>query len=184
MPYLSVPGGGSDSVEVDSVIITAAVTTGFGGGGGGVGNPMGGWHIVREPANPDEPFIDIEFKPEPQNCNEARFLLGQATGKRNEFNTLKAIFDNDHVELATKIAEKTAGLAALLGIGASMAAIWNKTKEIRTVIMAELGLAGAAATTIGALSVGIVLYIDRDRWDLVVAQAQADKDRLCGPGSA
>lgn len=185
MPYLSSPGGGSDSVEVDSVTVTAAVTTGFGGGGGSGGHdPMQGWHIEREPTNPEEPFVDIAFKPEPQNCNEARFLLGQATGKRNEFNTLKNIFANEHLDIAQKIAEKTAGLAALLGIGASMAAIWNKTLEVRAVIMAELGMAGSAALSIGALSVGIVLYIDRDRWDLVVAQAQADKDRLCGPGTA
>lgn len=65
-----------------------------------------------------------------------------------------------------------------------MAAVWNKVKEVRAVIMAELGMAGSAAVAIGALSVGIVLYIDRDRWDAVVAQAQADKDRLCGAGSA
>ncbi|WP_457825599.1 hypothetical protein, partial [Staphylococcus aureus] len=84
---------------------------------------------------------------------------------------LKNVFDNDHADIAQKIAEKTIGLGALLGIGASMAVIWNKVKEVRAAIMAELGMAGSAAVAIGALSVGIVLYIDRDRWDAVVAQA-------------
>ncbi|MCK5909663.1 MAG: hypothetical protein KAG62_06895 [Caulobacter sp.] len=184
MPYLSAPGGGGDSVEVDSLTITAAISTGFGAGGGGSNNPMQGWHIERHPSDPGDPFVDISFKPDPQNCNEARFLLGQAKQKQTEFNTLKNVFDNDHADIAQKIAEKTIGLGALLGIGASMAVIWNKVKEVRAAIMAELGMAGSAAVAIGALSVGIVLYIDRDRWDAVVAQAQADKDRLCGSGSA
>jgi hypothetical protein len=183
MPYLSAPGGSSDSVEVDSITVTAAITVGFGGGGAGGGNPMGGWHAVREPANPDEPFVDIAFKPEPQNCADARFLLSQATGKLNEYNTLKNIFANDHADVAVKIAAGTAGVAATLGIGASMIQVWNTAKALAASIAAEIGAAGSTALAIGTLSVGIVLYIDRDRWDAVVAAAQADRDRLCGTGT-
>lgn len=63
MPYLSAPGGSSDSVEVDSITVTAAITAGFGGGGAGGGNPMGGWHATREPSSEEPLFIDISLSP-------------------------------------------------------------------------------------------------------------------------
>jgi hypothetical protein len=124
------------------------------------------------------------LKPDPQNCADARYLLGQATGKRNEYNALKNTFANDHVDFALKMAAATAGVGAALGIGASMLQVYNTAKAIATTVLADVAAAGGALLGIGTLTVGIVIYIDRDRWDAVVAEAQADKDRLCGTGAA
>lgn len=184
MPFLSAPGGSPDSVEVDSITVTAAISAGFGGGGGGgVGNPMGGWHITREMDDGDGSFIDIAFKPEPQNCAEARYLLGQAIGRRNEYDTLKNIFANEHLDFALKLSAATAGVGAALGVGSSMLQVWNAAVTAANTARAAVTAAGGAVIGIGLASVYAVIYIDRDRWDAVVAEAQADKDRLCGTGS-
>ncbi|WP_143324227.1 hypothetical protein [Caulobacter sp. X] len=83
MPYFSAPGGGGDSVEVDSLTITAAISTGFGAGGGGSNNPMQGWHIERHPSDPGEPFVDISFKPDRQKLQRSALLAWSGKAKTN-----------------------------------------------------------------------------------------------------
>lgn len=182
MPFLCAPGGSSDSVEVSSVTVFAAINAGFGGGGAGAGSPSGGWEIRRDDDDNEPLFIDIEYRPEPTNCADARYLLGQAQQKLNEYNGLKNVFANEHVEAGLQIAAATAGVAASLGLGASILEVYNWAKGAAASVRAAIVSAGGAALGIGTLSVYIVLYIDRDRWESVVAEATADKNRLCGSG--
>lgn len=183
MPYLQAPGGSSDSVEVESITVTAAITAGFGGGGGaGGGGQYGEWHVRRDPPAGEPEFIDVSFKPTPQNCADARFLLGQATGKLNEYNALKNTFANDHVDFAIKLGAAVAGIAATLGVGASMIEVWNAAFAAAERARAAAAAAGGVVLAIGLAAVYAVIYIDRDRWEAVVADAKADRDRLCGPG--
>ncbi len=182
LPHLSAPGGSPDSVKVDPITVYAAISSGFGGGGAGAGDPPGGWDIEREDDDEEPLFIDIEYRPTPTNCADARYIFGQAQQKLNEYNEFKNVFANEHVEAGVKIAAATAGVAASLGLGASILQIYNHAAAAAAGVRAAIISAGGAALGIGTIAVYIVLYIDRDRWESVVAEAKADKDRLCGPG--
>lgn len=183
MPYLQAPGGSSDSVEVDSITVTAAITAGFGGGGGaGGGGQYGEWHAKREQPTGEPEFIDVAFKPTPQNCADARFLLGEATQKLNEYNALKNTFANEHVEFAGKLAAAVVGIAGMLGVGAGMIEVWNAAFAAAERARSAAAAAGGPVLAIGLAAVYAVIYIDRDRWDAVVNDAKADRDRLCGSG--
>ncbi len=179
MPTMQTPN--NDSVEVSPVYVSYALNAGMTGGGAGGGGGLGGQHNERDPGNDNEvDFIEVSYRPTPRNCADANFLLDQATRKKAEYDTMKNIFANDHADFVLKLTPILAGVAAALGLGAGPQVLWNKVMEVANAAKLALEAEAGVVIGIGTAAVITVIYIDRDRWDIAVQQAQADQARLCG----